>query len=318
MLFRSMAEEGITDILVAHPFYGEHKFEKLKSLLSVFPKLKLTIVVDMIEQAEGISQVGQEAGKKIPVLIKLDLGNDRYGVLPGKPTLDLARKLQKLPGIGLAGLYAHEIGTKPTEESKAKVAFEFATTVCEMARMLKKEGFNIAHVSVGASPTHFDTCRFIKEGRFPEITELHPGQRAIGDIRYTMSGGNTREECAATVLVSVMSTSHPNHVIVDAGWKTFGADSVIERSDTPGFFWNGRPNFGYVQGRSDLRFVRVAAETSWVYYMEGANKDLKIGDRLEIVPNGINLVINIHDKLYGVRNGKIERVIRITGRGRGS
>jgi len=312
-----MADGGIDDILIAHPFYGEPKFETLKRLLRR-PKLKVTVVIDMIEQAEGISKVAQAVGRTVPVLIKLETGGERYGVLPGEPTSNLAKKLYKLSGIELVGLYAHESGAVPTEEGVAKVAFEVASKVCEVARMLKKEGFKMEHVSVGASPTHYATCSFIKEGKFPEITELHPGQRAIGDIRYLMGRGNTREACALTVLVSVMSTTHPNHVVVDAGWKTFGVEPMIERRDTPEFFWNGRPSYGLIQGRSDLRFARIAAETGWMYYMEGAKKDLKIGDRLEIVPNSANLVINIHDKLYGVRNGEVEVVIPVTGRCRGS
>lgn len=313
-----MAEGGIDDILVAHPFYGEHKLETLKRTLVNNPKLKLSIVVDMIEQAEGISRVGQAVGRKVPLLIKLETGGDRYGVLPGEPILELAKKLEKLTGVELVGIYAHESGAVPTEEGVAKVAFEVATKVCETTRMLKKEGFKMEHVSVGASPTHFATCQLIKGGKFLEITELHPGQRAIGDIRYMMGRGNTREACAATVLVSVMSTSHPNHVVIDAGWKTFGGESMIERRETPNFFWNGKPSYGSVQRRSDLRFGKMGAETGWLYYMEGAKKDLEVGDRLEIVPNSINLVINIHNELYGVRDGKVEMVIPVTGRCRGS
>ncbi|MDP7285720.1 MAG: alanine racemase, partial [Dehalococcoidales bacterium] len=45
-----MAEAGINDIIVAHPFYGERKFEKAKKLVAR-PGLKLAIVVDMVEQA---------------------------------------------------------------------------------------------------------------------------------------------------------------------------------------------------------------------------------------------------------------------------
>ena len=59
-----MAEEGIDDIMVVHPFYGDFKLEKLKKLLSK-PKLKLSVVVDMIEH-EGISQAGQALGMRVP------------------------------------------------------------------------------------------------------------------------------------------------------------------------------------------------------------------------------------------------------------
>lgn len=311
-----MAEGGINDILVAHPFYGEHKLEVLKRLLN-FSELKLSVVIDMIEQAEGISKVAQAFNRKVPVHLKIDTGVDRYGILPGEPTLNLAKKLRQLPGIELVGIYAHESGANMTE-GVDKGAFEVASIMAETARMLRKEGVHIEHVSVGSSPSFHATCRYIKEGKFPEITEIHPGQRVIGDILYMMSKGNTRESCALTVLVSVMSTSHPNHVVIDAGWKTFGAESIIAHRDTPGFFWKGKPSYGSVQGRSDLWFGRVGAETGLLYYMEKAQKDLRLGDRLIIVPNSANLVVNIHNELYGARNGKIEKVIPVTGRARGS
>ena len=314
----AMAEQGIDDIIIAHPgFYGGPKGETLKKLLKQ-SSLKLTVVVDMLEQAEIVSQVAEAVDRRISVLIKVDLGrSSRYGVLPGEPVLNLARKLRRLPAIDLAGIYGHEMGVKPTPEGKDEVAFEAASIMTESARILRKEGIPINHVSVGASPTFRSTCRFIKEGKFPEITEIHPGQCVIGDIMYMRSGGNIREACAVTVLTTVMSTSHPDWAIIDAGYKTFGADSLIAYRDTPGFFWNGRPSFGSVQGRPDLWLGRLSAETSCLHYMD-PRKKLSLGERLEIVPNNATLVINIHDRIYGIRNSVMEEVLPVTGRGRGS
>ena len=314
----AMAEQGIDDIVVAHPsFYGGLKGEMLKKLLNQ-SLLKLTVMVDMFEQAEIISQVAQAVGKKISVLIKVDLGrSSRYGVLPGEPILNLARKLRQLPGINLVGIYGHEMGVKPTPESKNEIALETATIMTEAARMLRQAGIAIDHVSVGASPTFRSTCHFMKEGKFAEITEIHPGQCVIGDIKYMKGGGNAREACAVTVLTTVMSTSHSGWAVIDAGYKTFGADSLIEYRDTPGFFWNGKPSFGSVQGRPDLWLGRLSAETSCLDYVDPGKK-LSFGERLEIVPNNATLVVNIHDRIYGVRNGAVEKVIPVTGRGRGN
>jgi len=245
----AMAEEGFSDIIIAHPgFYGGTKGETLKRLLNK-PGLKVSIVVDMLEQAEGISLVAQAVGKKVPVLIKIDLGiSSRYGVLPGEPVLKLAKKLCHLPGIEFIGIYAHELGGKPSQEGQDKVAFEAATIMTENAKMLRRNGIKIEHVSVGASATLRATCRHIKEGEFPEITETHPGNCVIGDIMYMRAYANTRETCAVTVLTTVMSTSHPDWAIIDAGYKTFGADSLIAYRETPGFFWKGRLSFGSIQG----------------------------------------------------------------------
>jgi len=320
----AMAEAGFNDLIVAHPtLYSNRKLETLKRLLTK-PGLKLTIVVDMIEQAESVSRAGQEVGRSVPVLIKVDVnrplgGFSRFGIPPGEPVLNLAKKLSLLPNIEFIGIYAHEVGAKPTQESVDKYAFEAATLMAETAKMLRSNGFKIEHVSVGGSPTIRSTCRYIKEGKFPEITEVHPGNFVIGDIVYMKNFGNTREVIAVTVLTSVMNTVHSNFAIVDAGYKTIGADSIIARREEQGFFWNGMPSFGYVQGRPDLWFGRMAAESGMLYYMDPApEKKLHIGERLEIVPNNTTLVINIHDNMYGVRKGKIERVFPVTSRGQGN
>jgi D-serine deaminase-like pyridoxal phosphate-dependent protein len=114
-----------------------------------------------------------------------------------------------------------------------------------------------------------------------------------------------------------MSTSHSDWAIIDAGYKTFGADSLIKYRETPDFFWKGKPSFGSIQGRPDLWLGSLSAETAHVFYME-REKKLNFGERLKIVPNNATLVINIHDQIYGVRNGIVEKVFEVTGRGRGN
>ena len=312
----SMAEEGLEDILVAHPFYGPHKFETFKGLLEK-PNLKIAAVVDMIEHAEGLSRVGQAVGKKVPVMIKVATpGNPRFGLTSNEAVLDMAKKIHQLPGVEFIGIYAHEMGAKPTQEGVDETAFTAATVMTDIAKLLKKEGLPAEHVSIGASCTFESTCRFKKEGKFPEITEVHPGQRIVGDMWYMRGRGNTRETCAGMVLTTVISTSWPDWAMIDAGYKTLGADSVIGFRNAPDFFWNGNPSFGSIQGRPDLWLGRLSAESSNVFYMDPSKK-LNLGDKLEIVPNNITLVITIHDQIYGVRNGKVEKVIQVTGRKRG-
>ena len=314
----AMAEQGVGDVLVAHPgYYGGPKGEILKKLLSK-PDLKLAMVVDMIEQAEIISQLAQAVGKKARLLIKIDLGRgSRFGIPPGKPVMDLATQLSKLPGIELTGIYAHEMGVKPTPEDKDEAAQEAAEIMTENARMLREAGIEIDHVSVGASCTFPSTCRFRKEGKYPELTEIHAGAFFVGDIRYMRQGGNTREACAVTVLTTVLSAVRDDYAIIDAGYKTFGSDSLFDHRDKPDFWWQDKLSYGSVQGRPDLWFGRLSAETGCVYYIKPGDK-LTLGERLEIVPNNATLVINIHDRIYGVRNGAVEEEIPVTGRGRGN
>jgi D-serine deaminase-like pyridoxal phosphate-dependent protein len=130
-------------------------------------------------------------------------------------------------------------------------------------------------------------------------------------------GGNTREACAVTVLATVISTSHNDWAVIDAGYKTFGSDSLFEHRDSPDFWWQGKLSYGSVQGRPDLWFGRMSAEIGFLYYMKSGQK-LNLGERLEIVPNNATLTTNIHDQVYGMRNGVVEEVMPVTGRGRGN
>ena len=312
-----MANEGLHDIVVGHPFVGRQKLERLRRIVSN-PANKLRLVVDMLEHAQGIAEVARAVGRELPVLLKIDTGGiQRYGVPAGEPAVKVAAELKRIQGIRLAGIYGHETGAKPTDEGLAAKAHQDATLLCETAKALRAAGIEVEDVSVGASPTFRWTCRYLKQGLFPELTEIHPGNCVIGDIGYMMNGGNERESCAVTVLTSVMSVSHNEYAVMDAGVKTFGADSLIAKREAPGFFWQGMPSYGSVQGRPDLWLGRLNAEGNCIYYMEGAAR-LKLGERLEIVPNNATLVINIHRKLFGVRNGVVEQVIDVTGRGAGS
>ena len=311
-----MAEAGIDDILIAHPFYGEGKLKILRRLLEK-QGLKVTLMVDMMEQAEGISRVGEALDMSAPVLLKINTGGDRFGVGPGEAALQIARKLVRLPGIRFQGIYAHESGGKPTTEDLGRLALASATMAVETARLLTREGIPPAHVSVGASPTLEATCAILKKGRFPEITDIHPGHCVIGDIWHVRALANPREACAAVVVCAVMSAADPRYVVIDAGYKTFGADTLIQYRDAEDFFWQGKPSCGSVQGRPDLWLGKVSAETAVVQYRDpesGPEKRLRLGERLEIVPNNATLVISMCEKIYGVRNGLVEKVFSVAGR----
>ena len=315
-----MAAAGIDDILVAHPFFGDRRLAILRRLLEK-PGLKLTVMVDMMEQARPIAQMGEALGKPIPVLLKINTGGNRFGVPPGEPALPMARQLCRLPGIAFEGLYAHESGGKPTPESQEQLALQVATVMAETARLLAKAGVPAPHVSVGASPTLRATCALLKEKRFPEITEIHPGHCVMVDMWHVKARVSPRDACAAAVLCTVMSAVDPRYVVIDAGYKTFGADSLIQYRDLPGFFWQERPSYGSVQGRPDLWIGRLSAETAGVQYMEpniALEKRLRPGDRLEIVPNNATLVISMQERIYGVRNSLVERVFAVAGRGQGT
>jgi D-serine deaminase-like pyridoxal phosphate-dependent protein len=75
-----------------------------------------------------------------------------------------------------------------------------------------------------------------------------------------------------------------------------------------------------VQNRTDLWLGKISAESAALQYMYpeiDPEKRLRIGDRLEIVPNNATLVISMQQRIYGVRNGAVERIFTVAGREKG-
>jgi D-serine deaminase-like pyridoxal phosphate-dependent protein len=265
----------------------------------------------MLEQAEAISNVAMVVGRKVPVVIKLDTGGDHLGVFPVESIPHLAKQILKLRGVEFKGIYAHEVYGGPAKEGADKEAFRVAEITCAIAQSLRKEGIAVDHVSVGASSTFRATCQHVKNGRFKEINEIHPGKLAIDDIAQVMMQDSEELRRAVTVIATVISTSHPSYAVIDAGFKAFGFDALIGYQDRPDFFWQGKPSFGVIKGRPDLWFGALHAEVGVIFYKDEERK-LHLGERLEIFPNNTTLVLHMQKELHGVRHNAVEKVILAT------
>lgn len=311
-----MADEGVEDIMVLHPFLGDHKLQKLRDL-AARPELTLSCVVEMAEHARGVSRVGQALGKRIPVLLKVDTGNRRFGVLPGGPALKRAEEIHPMPGLELMGLVAHETThAERTPEGVDRISREVPALMAATAKLLRGNGIDIKEVAIGSTPT-LRNLAMLRD--YPEITEVHPGMYVFGDVKYVSNFAMTEEDCSLSVLVTVISTSAtpPARAVIDAGGKTFSPEALPHLWNEPGFFWEGMPSFGRVKGRPDLWLGRLPAENGVLYFTD-PNGRVGLGERLEIIPNNASMVVALHDEVYGVRNGEVESVLTVTGRGLGN
>jgi D-serine deaminase-like pyridoxal phosphate-dependent protein len=290
------AAAGYRDILVAYPIIGDSKLERLGKLSS---NLKVTTCVDSIEGARSLSALGVAIGKKLPVYIEVNVGFDRCGVRSGEEVLRFAQEVSMLPGLQIEGVmsYAGHINDQKTVQDIRSVVIEEVSLLRETADLLQAAGIHLKEVSVGSSLS----VEFIEE--LKGITEIRAGSYIFHDMGHLSSGLFTVEQCALRVIVTVVSIPYPGRAIMDAGSKTLTSDT------------SRRGGYGYVVEHPAIEVAKLNEEHGFLNY-DPAALDLKIGDRLTIIPNHACVVPNLCEELIGVRHGQMQRKIPVDARGK--
>ncbi len=133
-------------------------------------------------------------------------------------------------------------------------------------------------------------------------TEIRPGTYIYNDRNTLQAGSCDEAECAATVLTTVVS-AHESWAVIDGGSKTFSSDPHL------------LGGFGLAPDRPDLTFERMSEEHGIITWPDGS-RPLRVGEHVRIIPNHICPVVNLHDVAFGMRGGRLERLIPTAGRGR--
>jgi len=293
-----MASAGIEDIFVAYPIWGEAKWERLRMLNR---RARMRVSVDSEVSAEGLSEAFSRHGERIDVLVKVDTGLGRIGVLPGEPALRLARKVEKLPGLNFKGIFTHEghiIRDFGSVEEVGEAVRQVAEKMRETAELIRREGMEVEEVSVGSTPSARIMCG--EEG----ITEQRPGTYAFYDAMNVGFGVVPEERVAFSIICTVVSTPAPDRAVIDGGTKVF---SSARSPKVDGM--------GLIRGVEGARFA-WANEEHGVLDLSSCPGALKVGDRVEVVPVHVCEAVNLWDELVAVRKGEVEAVWPVLARGK--
>jgi len=293
-----MIDAGLDDVLIAYPIVGERKLERLGALLE---RASVRVSLDAIEVAEGIGRVGKDVGRDVPVLVDVDTGLHRMGREPGKPSARLALEIAGVSGIEVIGLSTHAghayRATDPSE--LRRIAEHEALDLIETARRCEVAGLPIHELSVGSTPT----ARIV--AGVDGVTEIRPGTYVFNDVQQMRLGVATEATCAARILATVVARPTAERFLIDAGTKSFSGDG----GDGPPL-----PGRGVVAGRPEL-LLDFMNEEHGVGHIVG-DAELRIGDRLEVIPLHVCSAVNLFDVAVGVRGGTIDHEIAIAARGR--
>ena len=289
------AAAGFEDIFIAYPVAGLGKAERLLTLSN---RLRLAVGVDSPEGARRLSAVFAASGRKLEVLLKIDCGYHRVGVLP-EDALEVSKRIGELPGLSLRGVFTHagHVYQAETPEAVAEIGRQEGETLAETASALRNAGIGVPEVSVGSTPSARHAMRV------HGVTECRPGNYVFHDGSQVALGTCALEDCAMTILATVVSVPATDRAVVDAGSKTLSSDALRPR---PG-------GHGLILGTRS-RLVSLTEEHGAARVEEG--DVFRVGDRVRILPNHACVVSNLHDRLYAVRGGRVETELRVAARGR--
>jgi D-serine deaminase-like pyridoxal phosphate-dependent protein len=139
--------------------------------------------------------------------------------------------------------------------------------------------------------------------RVAGVTECRPGNYVFHDASQVELGTCGPEDCALTILATVVSVPAPGRAVLDAGSKTLSSDPLRPRAG----------GYGRILGRSS-RLEKLSEEHGVVAVAEG--EGFRVGERVLVLPNHACVVANLHDSLVGVSGGRVEAVLAVAARGR--
>jgi D-serine deaminase-like pyridoxal phosphate-dependent protein len=292
-----MLNAGITDILIAYPIVGPQKARRLAQLAE---RAVITVSLDSEEAARSISAAVSKRGVKVGVLAELDVGFSRCGVSNEVELLTLARKIGSLPGLDFKGVmfFPGNFGVVPEERAAMRV--EVNELLDRVLDTFSREGVPLSIMSGGSTPAAY-------EGNlFRGVNEVRPGTYIFNDRNTVGVAAATLNDCALSVLVTVVSTSVPGHAVIDGGSKTFSSDRY-QAADGRGF--------GVVKEDHAAEIERLSEEHGHMN-IERSERGYRVGDRLSVIPNHVCPTVNLHDEIYGVRGEQVETVWQVEGRGK--
>ena len=286
-----MADGGITDILVANEIVGAKKIARLVNLCK---RADIMVCVDHVDNAQHIDRAARAAGVRPRVLVEVDVGMGRAGVQPGAAAVELASEVSRLGNIRFAGLQtweSHTLKISDSAEKKREVLAALAQ-LNDTAERIRSMGLPVDILSCGGSGTYWISAFA------PGITEIEAGGGIYGCVRYRKDFG-VQVEPALTVLSTVTSRPAADRIICDAGFKAAG---------------KGAPD-PELMGIGIPYSVSFSAEHGVITLSQEVPQP-GVGDTIEFVPGYSDAVIFLHDYLYGVRDGFVETVWPIIGRGK--
>jgi D-serine deaminase-like pyridoxal phosphate-dependent protein len=161
----------------------------------------------------------------------------------------------------------------------------------ETRDLIEATGLPVPEITCGGTGT------YAISGAYPGVTEHQSGSYVYMDPGYQAK--LPEFQLAFSVLCTILSRPTAEIVVTDGGLQVLANDS-------------GEPA---VKDHPELSYIYLSEEHG-SFRNAGVAADLRVGDVVEVHPGHCCAAANLHDIVYGVRQGAVETIWRVTARGK--
>ena len=279
-----LVQAGIQNVLIANEVAGAEQIKRFAELSGEAP------VIVAVDNESVVREMGRRARDRrveLNVVVDIDLGLKRCGVAPREPAVALA-KLATEQGLRFRGIMGYEghLQPLPAGPEKTKAVTAAMQALVSTKQQMEAAGIEVEIVSCGG------TGDYSISASYPGITENQAGSYLLMDSWYTPFAPDFRQ--TLSVLATVISKTPGERIVVDAGVKAI----------------SGERGLPAVKGISGLRLKALHAEHAPIEIAD-SGVAVEVGDRIEIAVQYHDGTIQLHSRLFGMRQGKVEKVFTI-------
>jgi D-serine deaminase-like pyridoxal phosphate-dependent protein len=290
--------EVTDDIFLAHPPLGA----KIRRVLTFARDVQLRVSLDSHVAIEELGAACRQRDQTVDVLVEVDFGMKRMGVSDPNDAVRLAGAVRRQPGLRYRGVCFYPGHIRQSVTQQEGLIELLSGDLHNVLASLDHAGLPAEVVSGGSTPAAF------RMHLIPGLTEIRPGTYVFNDRDTFSMGACAWDDCAITVLATVISDAVPGQVVIDAGAKALGREPI-----------RGQDGHGYgaVLDHPEVSVARMSEEHG-ILDLSDSLWQPKVGDQVRIVPNHACIVTHLFDAMLGVRGDIVETWWHVGARGRHS
>lgn len=290
-----MVAGGISDVMVSNQVVDLKKITRLTKLAK---RARILVCVDDLQNVIDLSAAATAQDANLECLVEIDCGAGRCGVQSSEAALEIAQKIESCSGLSFAGIQAYQGAAQHVRDyAERRGKIDTATQMAaDTLALLTENNLDCTIVAgAGTGSFHFEAASGV-------YNEMQCGSYIFMDADYQRvldAQGEHISEFVNSLFIwtSIMSKTRKHDAICDAGLKVMSVDS-------------GLP---VVYGRNDVEYVGCSDEHGVI---SDLGNQLKLNDKLKLVPGHCDPTCNLHDWYVGIRNDKVECLWPVSARGK--